>query len=131
MVLSDDDDAKFHPYWYAHVIGVFHAMVHLNSPHAKACPMRCMEFLWVRWYGIDCNSDTMKSAFEAKCMYQIGFLDGNSDEVFGFIDPSDVLQAVHLIPSFAGGCISEIGILPMAHHPEEDNQDYIHYYVNM
>jgi hypothetical protein len=64
-------------------------------------------------------------------MYQVGFVDGNSDEAFGFINPSDVLRAVHLIPSFISGQISEIGISPKARRPEEENQDYIRYYVNM
>lgn len=131
MVLSDDHDAKFHPYWYARVIGVFHAMVRFNSPRAMTHQMQRMEFLWVRWYGIDCDSKTMQSAFEAKRMYQVAFIDGGSDEAFGFIDPSDVLRAVHLIPSFVSGHISEIGFSPMARRPEEDNQDYIRYYVNM
>lgn len=129
MVLSDDHDTKFHPYWYARVIGVFHAMVRFNSPRSKARQIQRMEFLWVRWYGLDC--DMMKSAFEAKRMYQVAFLDGDSDEAFGFIDPSDVLRAVHLIPSFVDGYISEIGISPLARRPEEDNQDYVRYYVDM
>ena len=124
-------DAKFYPYWYGHVIEMFHAMVRFNSPRAKACQIQRIEFLWVRWYGIDCDSDTMQSTFEAKCMYQVGFLNGDSDEAFGFINLSDVLRAVHLIPSFASGCISGIGILPLARRPEEDNQDYVRYYVNM
>jgi hypothetical protein len=133
MVLSDDHDAKFHPYWYARVIGVFHAMVRFSSPRlgARACHMQCMEFLWVRWYGIDYDSDTVRSAFEAKHMYQVGFIDGDSDEAFGFINPSNVLRAVHLIPSFVNGRISKIGISPLARRPEEDNQDYTRYYVNM
>jgi hypothetical protein len=135
MVLSDDHDAKFHSYWYARVIGVFHATVRFNSPRAmapSARQMQRMEFLWVRWYGIDYNdSGTVKSAFEAKRMYQVGFVDGDSDEAFGFIDPSDVLWAIHLIPSFVSGRTSKIGISPMARRPEEDNQDYTRYYVNM
>lgn len=93
--------------------------------------MQRMEFLWVRWYGIDFDSDTLKSAFEAKRMYQVGFIDGDSDETFGFINPSDVLRAVHLIPSFVSEKYSEIGISPMAHRSDEENQDYIRYYVNM
>ena len=131
MVLADDHDAKFHPYWYGRVIGVFHAMVRFNSSRAKARQMQRVEFLWIRWYGIDCDSDTMKSTFEAKRMYQVGFLDGDSDEAFGFINPSDVLRAVHLIPSFVSGCTSGIGISPLARRPEEDDQDYVCYYVNM
>ena len=131
MVLSDEDDVKFHPYWYARVIGVFHAMVRFNSPRARAITSQtqCMEFLWVRWYGIDYDSDTVKSAFQAKRMYQVGFLD--SDSAFGFINPSDVLRSVHLIPSFVSGQVSEIGISPLARRPEEDNQDYVRYYINM
>ena len=49
MVLSHDDDRDsgvehFEPYWYARVIGIFHAMVQLVGPQGPSKPQR-MNFL--------------------------------------------------------------------------------------
>lgn len=56
-----------------------------------------MEFLWVRWYGLDTQA---KSGFAMRHMYQVGFVEG--EDAFRFMDPADVLHAIHLIPRFAG-----------------------------
>ena len=37
-----------------------------------------------------------RGGWKAKKLHQIGFIEGN--EAFGFIDPADVIRAVHLIP---------------------------------
>jgi len=53
MVLSgetaeDTDDA--HPYWYARVIGIYHARVRHIGPLSKSSEPQRLEFLRVRWY---------------------------------------------------------------------------------
>ena len=50
MVLSVDDT---HPYWYARIIGIFHAMVLQIGPKSKSQEPKKMEFLFVRWFGLD------------------------------------------------------------------------------
>lgn len=38
MVMSNDDDPDSHPFWYAHVLGIYHANimdVGAHSPKAK------------------------------------------------------------------------------------------------
>jgi hypothetical protein len=56
MVLSHEDDESGHPYWYARVVGVFHATIQfkgLASHPAIKADVRNMDFLWVRWFGRD------------------------------------------------------------------------------
>jgi len=49
MVLSQEDDPSAHPYWYACIIGIYHTWVrHQSSPDPIL-----IEFLWIRWYGLD------------------------------------------------------------------------------
>ena len=50
-----------------------------------------------------------------------------SDAAFGFIDPSDVLRACHIIPAFASGQTHEdrVGMSSRA----RDRDDYNAYYV--
>ncbi|EGN98437.1 hypothetical protein SERLA73DRAFT_123743 [Serpula lacrymans var. lacrymans S7.3] len=53
MVLSREKKQGGHSYWYAHVLGVFHTQVlHVSLGFKDNCP-QCMEFLWVRWLGLD------------------------------------------------------------------------------
>jgi hypothetical protein len=54
MVLSHDEDSKnTHPYWYARIIGIFHAMVTHKGSNLGLCVPKKMEFLFVRWFGRD------------------------------------------------------------------------------
>ncbi|PBK93717.1 hypothetical protein ARMGADRAFT_928956 [Armillaria gallica] len=45
MVMSNDEDPESHPFWYARVLGIYHANV-LDSGTRFPKPKR-MEFLWV------------------------------------------------------------------------------------
>ena len=88
-----------------------------------------MDFLWVRWYGYDTHACL---GFKACRLYQIGFLDAHEDKgVFGFVDPSDVIHAIHLIPAFKLGTSSKFLPLSIAWCENEGDEDYIWYYVAM
>ena len=122
MVLSDDDNQQ-HPYWYARVIGIFHMYVRID----QRTPIR-VDFLWVRWYGLD---TAFKLGFKAKRLHRIGFADSSDSESFGFVNPANVLRAVHIIPCFALGLTSSILPKSIARQVDENDQDYERYYVNM
>ncbi|KAE9393772.1 hypothetical protein BT96DRAFT_828669, partial [Gymnopus androsaceus JB14] len=78
MVLSDDDD---HPYHYACILVIYHAMVSLgNQPPCQ------MDFLWVCWFGFDSERCW---GWKAKRLPRVGFLD--SQYAFGFLDPASVI----------------------------------------
>jgi LSD1 subclass zinc finger protein len=100
MVLTneDEDSENTHPYWYARVIGIFHAMV---CRVGGAMTFEQTDFLWVRWYSFNTHAC---SGFKAQRLHQIGFLNSHEDTgAFGFIDPSDVIRAIHLMPAFHHG----------------------------
>jgi hypothetical protein len=128
MVLANqaEDPENSHPYWYARVIGIFHAKVfQVGSGSAY----KQMDFLWVRWYGLDMHS---RSGFKARRLYQVGFLNSNDDTgAFGFIDPLDVIRAVHLIPEFVFGKTSQLLSPSIVRREDEGNEDYERYYINM
>jgi hypothetical protein len=128
MVLADEDEDadNSHPYWYARVIGIFHAMVRRVGGTGS---FEQMDFLWVRWYGFDTHA---RSGFKARRLHQIGFLDSHEDKgAFGFIDPSDVVRAVHLIPAFKLGKCSLFLPPSMARREDEGDEDYVRYYIGM
>ena len=128
MVLAneDEDSENTHPYWYARVIGIFHAMVRRVG---SATTFEQMDFLWVRWYGFDTHA---RSGFKARRLHQIGFLNSHEDTgAFGFIDPSDVIRAIHLIPAFHHGTSSQFLPPSIARREDEGDEDYVRYYVGM
>jgi hypothetical protein len=128
MVLSDDDS---HPFWYARVL----AILHVNVFHAGTSRhVQRVDVLWARFYGYDSQRP---GGFCNRRLHCIGFGEYHSSDSFGFIDPADVLRAVHLIPAYAlgktphllpTGSIARIQIKP---GEEEDESDYCRYYVNM
>ena len=66
---------------------------------------RAMEFLWVRWFGV---VPGYRWGLKNARLPKIGFVSSDSGAAFGFIDPSLILRACHLIPAFADGCTDSL-----------------------
>lgn len=129
MVLSDEEDRENgHPYWYARVISIFHAVVLHKGSKSKSKDPKAMEFLFVRWFGLD-DSLKARGGWKAKRLHQIGFIKG--DEAFGFIDPADVIRAVHLIPRFSDGRTKDLLGHSFSRQAHEKDEDWVRYFVNM
>ncbi len=94
MVPSPEVEMGAHPFYYAAVLGVFHADIQHESRDFR---FRRMEFLWVRWLGV-----VLGHPFGQKRanLPKIGFVPDSDDFAFGFLDPSLVVRGCHLIPSF-------------------------------
>jgi hypothetical protein len=63
MVKSPETGQGAQPYWYAHVIGIFHAYV-LSSHPGVGQKMLCstkMDFLWVCWFRMEWKPYAMDS----------------------------------------------------------------------
>ena len=128
MVLScedEEDKGKQHPYWYARIIGIFHAHVRHVGPSSKCSEPQRMEFLWVRWFGRELSHC---AGWKAKRLHRVGF---DEQDQFGFLDPNDVIRGVHLIPAFEHGQISDKLGPSIARQPDENDKDWAYYYVNM
>ncbi|KAK7437003.1 hypothetical protein VKT23_006712 [Stygiomarasmius scandens] len=132
MVRSPETALNAHPFWYARVLGVFHAdVVYFDTREGKPkSSQQRMEFLWVRWFGDE--PDYQPSFREAK-LPKIGFVPETDPYAFGFLDPSLVIRACHLIPDFQGGRTSSLlgtRVATAACHPGEVD-DWANYYVNI
>lgn len=130
MLLSHDDA---HPYWYAQILGVYHAVVRHPS---LAAPVS-INFLHIRWYGSDPDM-RRRSGWKARRLHRIGFIKHEINDTtglspaFGFIDPSNVIRGVHIIPAFHSGSTSEdLPPSKVARLPEEGDLDWNFYYVNL
>ena len=95
-----EDGMPEHPYWYTQIIGIFHTQVLHMGPKSRTSEPQCMEFLWVRWFVLN---QEQPSGWHAKCLHRVGFVDGEDETAFGFLDPEQVIRAVHLMPAFHHG----------------------------
>jgi hypothetical protein len=129
MMLSPETGPNAHPYWYARVLGMFHARVLHIGPAARNRSVQNIEFLWVRWFGIVTGH---RYGFKAARLPKISFIDDGDPLAFGFLDPSLVLRGCHLIPGFFDGHTSELLKTPhTAARPPGESEDWSTFYVNM
>ncbi|KAI0264767.1 hypothetical protein BC834DRAFT_970691 [Gloeopeniophorella convolvens] len=132
MVLSPEDITNRtnpkHPYWYARVLGIFHAVVQHRQADGTVSPPRAIDFLWVRWFGI--NNDC-PGGWSRKRLHRLSFIPGDEPGAFGFLDPEQVIRAVHLIPVFALGRTSERLRELLVRRPEDKGEDWECYGLNM
>ncbi|KIK26402.1 hypothetical protein PISMIDRAFT_274760 [Pisolithus microcarpus 441] len=129
MVLSHETEENPHPYWYARIIGIFHLDVRFNGPELDDHSTKRMDVLWVRWFARDRN---FKSGWAARRLPRIGFYPQDDlANAFGFIDPNDIVRAVHLIPAYHFGRTKDLLPPSIARRKPDNNEDWEWYYVNM
>jgi hypothetical protein len=100
MLASSEDDKHDggHPFWYAQVLAILHVKARRRGGKTDS---KRIDILWVRWLGLDPNEP---NGVDCNKLDKVGFVEESADSpAFGFIDPKDVVRAVHLIPSFVDG----------------------------
>jgi hypothetical protein len=127
MMYSNSPDDIL-PYCFARVEGIMKVNVVYTGtqpPLEQEIPV-----LWVRWYEL-CNEEEL--GWDTRRIPQIGFADDKDEEWpgYGFIDPKDVIRAVHLIPSFGTSPTTRRGtdINPFS-LGRQTVEEYKNYYVN-
>jgi hypothetical protein len=130
MVLSTETGPGAHRYWYARVLGVFHAKVIHSGPEARNRSVQHMEFLWVRWFGMEPG---YRWGFKTARLPKIGFVPDTDEGAFGFLDPSLVIRGCHLVPCFAGGHTLDLlrSSTFTAARRADEAYDWANYYVMM
>ena len=145
IVPSPDLDESVTPYWYAKVIGVFHASVscvpppglELNGRPLPATSAEVIKFLWVRWMA-DEKQERYRWGFKQARLPKVGFVPNSDPYSFGFLDPELVIRACHIIPAFHSGRTDRLMVSPngqpiktsLAREPGEMD-DYENYYVGI
>ena len=132
MVNSPETGPQAQPYWYGRVIGVFHAMVSSSHQDVKEKSLRRMDFLWVRWFGME--PGRYRHGFRYARLPKIGFVESTDEYAFTFLDPAQVIRGAHIIPAFSKGrsstLLSVTKSVARVLNPEE-NDDWLNFYVNM
>jgi hypothetical protein len=129
IILAPKDNEDPHPYWYGRILGIFHANVHHIKPHSRSPLSQKMEFIFVRWFG---RYTKTTPGWKMKRLQCLSFVPGNSEQAFGFINPSQVIRGIHLIPAFNWGKVTKL--LPksvIARSLSDPVNDWQVYYVAM
>ncbi|KAE9391227.1 hypothetical protein BT96DRAFT_1001541 [Gymnopus androsaceus JB14] len=133
MTLSGNENADVradHPYWFARIIGAFHANVVHSGPSSISMSPQKMDFLFVHWFSP--APELRQYGIHAKRMPKLGFINANNPEAFGFLDPSNVIHGCHNEPAFAFGVTDQFLVgSSIAHQERDKDMDYFRYYVNM
>ena len=124
IMLLANSHGDAHPFSYARVLGIFHANVVYTGPGSKDYQSRRIEFLWVRWFEVLQD----RSAWERQALDTVRFVPMADEDVFGFVDPADVLRGCHVIPYFSGGRLHPDGIAMS--RGAGDSDDWKQYYIN-
>ncbi|KAG2341710.1 hypothetical protein BDR05DRAFT_976856 [Suillus weaverae] len=90
MVLSGES-APRHPYWYARVLGIYHVEVWLIGNGSQLLKQHSV----LQGY---------RSSMSHARLPKIAFVEESDLDAFGFLDPGQVIQGAHLLPTFASGC---------------------------
>lgn len=124
MVLSGDmEDRAEHPYWFARIIGI-------SGPLLTSSKSQKFDFLFVRWFGQ--VSEQRRYGIHVNRMPKIGFINARNSEAFGFINPSNVIHAAHIIPAFDHGTTDQFLIgRSVVRQDRNRDTDFFRYYVNM
>ena len=127
---DDMDPGNIFPYWFGRIIGIYHAAVMYTGPesHSEVPQPQRMEFLFVRWFGCDLKH---RAGWRHRRLNRIGFVEGDDDAPFGFLDPQEVIRGVHLIPAFHYGRTREM-LAPsrIARSDSDQDEDWKYFYVN-
>jgi hypothetical protein len=120
------------PYWYAHVIGIFHALMSSSHPGVKNKSQSRMEILWVHWFGVE--PGWYHSGFHLARLPKIGFIKSLDEFTFTFLDPGQVIRGAHIMPAFSKGRI--LTLLPATKSvarvlSPDETDDWVNFYVNM
>ncbi|KAG2082782.1 uncharacterized protein F5147DRAFT_783177 [Suillus discolor] len=128
MVLSGESMPS-HPYWYARVLGIYHTEVWLTGNGGSKPSKQRLEVLWVRWLAV---LQGYRSGTRHARLPKIAFVEESDPDVFGFLDPGQVVRGAHLLPTFASGRgISSLRQGKSLAHPGEQLDDWEEYYVGI
>ncbi|KAG2051670.1 hypothetical protein BDR06DRAFT_983445 [Suillus hirtellus] len=129
MVLSGET-APTHPYWYARILGIYHIDTWLQGSCGRTEAQR-VDILYVRWFASLIPSE-YQSGMQRARLPKVAFVEESDRDAFRFLDPGQVIQGAHLIPSFASGCgVSALRYGKSLAHPKEEQDDWEEYYVGI
>jgi hypothetical protein len=119
---TSEDGSRRHPFWYARVLGIFHADIYFD----QATKPKRVDFLFVRWFGSD---PEWEGGPAGRRLDRIGFVPENDPSgAFGFLNPARVIRACHLIPAFSLGKTTTL--LGRSKFRDAEGLDWVNYYVS-
>ncbi|KAJ3542953.1 hypothetical protein NMY22_g3318 [Coprinellus aureogranulatus] len=123
-------DGEGNDFVYGRLLGIFHANILYMGPGALDFRRRRFDFLWVRWYG-QVPSQQPSLVTQRQELDRVKLIPITNADSWGFIDPSQILRAAHILPRFSLGQVypdkKDKRILSKC---AREREDWAEYYVN-
>jgi hypothetical protein len=122
-LLAPEDQTSESRFWFAHVLGIYHAnVIYAGEGSADHIPRR-LDFLWIRYYS--------RSGRRAPhSLDQLKFPPVSEAESFGFVNPASVLRCCHIIPAFHKGRRLAVPAGGLVSACARNDRDWNAYYMN-
>lgn len=115
-----------HAFWYARVLGIYHAnVIYVGDGNADYSPRR-LEFLWVQWYELE----DYDAGWSPRRLDRVSLPPVADEHSLGFLNPDDVLRSSHIIPLFREGLACEKGSGLSCCDLDHDHEDWKMYVIN-
>jgi hypothetical protein len=121
---EDEPGTDPHPYWYARVVGIFHADVLRRGDSSQS---KRIEFLWVHWYSRDMDH---RVGWKVWRLHHVGFISSSDPAAYGFLEPAKVICTMHLIPAFELGRTTAYLTGPIIRPASFEDSEWRQYYIN-
>ncbi|PPQ93474.1 hypothetical protein CVT25_008492 [Psilocybe cyanescens] len=106
MTLAQEaQDPDTHPYAYGCMLKIFHVDVKHKGALSRTGMSHRMDVLWIRWFE---NDESYAAGWNVRWLDCISFVNASLPGTFGFLDPTEVICATHLIAAFAHGLTSHL-----------------------
>ncbi|KAJ3531696.1 hypothetical protein NMY22_g8044 [Coprinellus aureogranulatus] len=116
-------------YVYGRILGVFHGNIRYTGPGAVDTKSRRFDFLWVRWFlQVGNTKGWLEKQHDVLSLAPL-----TAPNACGFMDPTDVLRAAHIVPRFSSQPLydpdGKDADRPFSKHAR-DRTDWAQYFVN-
>jgi hypothetical protein len=132
IIVASPEGDHSHPYRYGRLIDIFTVPIHYRGPKnvINGQKRQDVQVLWVRWFKLD---PTQKDGFAYRRLPRLEFAEPDDDPIkwHGFISPSSILRAAHIIPAFSGDLMDPQPCPEDSHAVRFHRDDWNYYYVNM
>ena len=121
---EEDPDMASDHFYYAHIIGIYHANMQYIGLGLKDYHTHQLDFLHIQWFELVLPNANCGGVL----LNMLWLVPVNNEDAFSFVDPMEVQRGCHLIPAFAKGRLDPSGAAPSS--VSQDANAWRYYYVN-
>lgn len=121
---EDERPSTAHHFIHARVLGAYHVNVVYKGRGASDLRKRRFDLLFVRWFEF-CDKESQQKSLDRLRLVPL-----TRPNAVGFLDPSLVLRASHIVPRYSLGLLYPDGTQRIVSKFAKDGDDWREYLIN-